>query len=520
MKDNSVSIRNALSKQVWRQTSLAAGSAAIAMILAACSTGASSSATSTSDSANSLPTTVVSPAVATNAQSEVPVISSRNGRVRVDLTAAESQVPYDGTQRWAMTYNGGATGPTIRVHPGDKMTITLVNNLNQPTSLHTHGLHVAPVQDNPFSMVDPGQTITYNYDIPKDQQAGTYWYHPHVHTRTAEQVASGLSGAIIVEDNTDTALAKVSTDHVLVINDPPLSTTNPWNGGNGSSTGMGSMMGGSTGMNMGSGSMMGGSSGMNMMAAMTGRTGPRLLTNGTDGVTFAPSSGKLERTHVVNATASTQLRLTFDGKQMLQLASPGGRLAAARHVTSIDLAPGQRTEVVLIPGPSGGVLSAQRLSNEGNAQPVGATERIAGVSATAGMDASKLPVAMTANTRDLFAPSVQVDAVRTITLDGHMNPTIDGKLFDPNTINFTAKKGTVEEWIIKSNSPMVHPIHLHSWPFQVQGEQGWNDVVSVPAYGQKVIRVAFDDFGGTTVLHCHILDHEDTGMMAIIKVTD
>jgi FtsP/CotA-like multicopper oxidase with cupredoxin domain len=126
---------------------------------------------------------------------------------------------------------------------------------------------------------------------------------------------------------------------------------------------------------------------------------------------------------------------------------------------------------------------------------------------------------MVADTRDLFAPDVTVAAVRTITLDGHMSPTIDGKPFDPNTVNFTAKKGTVEEWVIRSNSPMVHPIHLHAWTFQIQGEKGWNDVVTVPAYGTRVIRVSFDDFAGTTVVHCHVLDHEDTGMMAVIKVT-
>ena len=85
-------------------------------------------------------------------------------------------------------------------------------------------------------------------------------------------------------------------------------------------------------------------------------------------------------------------------------------------------------------------------------------------------------------------------------------------------IGIEAKKGTVEEWVIRNKTPMYHPIHLHSWPFQVQGQEGWQDVVQVAPYTEQVIRVAYDDFGGTTVLHCHILDHEDTGMMAIIRV--
>jgi FtsP/CotA-like multicopper oxidase with cupredoxin domain len=125
---------------------------------------------------------------------------------------------------------------------------------------------------------------------------------------------------------------------------------------------------------------------------------------------------------------------------------------------------------------------------------------------------------MMANTRDLFSASEKVVSSRVVTLSGHMTPTIDGKLFDPNVVNFTAKKGTVQQWTIKNTTPMFHPIHIHTWGFQVNGEQGWQDVVVVPPNSEKVIRIAFDDYSGTTVLHCHILDHEDTGMMAIIKV--
>jgi FtsP/CotA-like multicopper oxidase with cupredoxin domain len=515
---------------ITRTTTLAAVAAG-ALLLAGCSSAASSH--NPSAHGTTAPLGSVAPATAASGTQPAAELASTNGKLDVTLTAAESQVPYAGTTRWAMTYNGAATGPTLRVHPGDTVTVNLVNNLTKPTSLHTHGLHVSPNQDNPFSMVAAGQTLKYTYTIPADQQAGTYWYHPHVHESTAEQVASGLSGAIIVENDTDTALAKVSTDRVLVANDPPLVRENPWGTGEGSGSmmgdGSGSMMGDGSGSMMGdgSGSMMGdrsesmmgsGSSGVDMMTAMMGRTGPRLLTNGTDGVALTGSGGLLERAHVVNATASTTLTLTYTGAKMLALSATGGRLAAPREVTSITLAPGERTEVVLVPGPDGGQLLGQRHTNEGNGGPVGMPEVMATVAADAGTDASVLPVSLTANTRDLFAADVTVDRQRVITLDGHMNPTIDGQPFDANRIDLTAKKGTVEEWIIQSNSPMVHPIHLHTWPFQVKGQAGWTDVVNVPAYGQQVIRVAFDDFTGTTVLHCHILDHEDTGMMAVIKV--
>ncbi|MBI1349480.1 MAG: multicopper oxidase domain-containing protein [Actinomycetales bacterium] len=450
--------------------------------------------------------TVVSAAASTSVEEAV----SHSGQVSVTLTAAETQLSYDGVTRWAMTYNGQATGPTIRVHPGDTMTITVVNHLSKPTSLHTHGLHVSPDQDNVFLTVEPGQSRTYRYDIPMDQQAGTYWYHPHVHHLTAEQVASGLSGAIIVEDATDTSLARTTTDRVLVINDPPLTRSNPWTADEATTSGMGSMMGGDA--------MMGNGSGVDMMTAMLGRSGPRLLTNGRDGVALTDSGGTLERVHVVNATASSQLRLAYDGARMLRLSTTGGRLPTPEEVSSVDLAPGERTELVLVPGSNGGALTAQRLSNEGSGGVVTNPELIATVAADAGTNVSALPRTMKADSRDLFASDATVARTRTITLDGHMNPTIDGVPFDPNTVNLEAKLGTVEEWTIVSNSPMAHPIHLHTWPFQIQGQQGWTDMVTVPAYGTHVIRVVFDDFAGTTVLHCHILDHEDTGMMNVIRV--
>jgi FtsP/CotA-like multicopper oxidase with cupredoxin domain len=222
--------------------------------------------------------------------------------------------------------------------------------------------------------------------------------------------------------------------------------------------------------------------------------------------------------HIVNATASSALRLSFDGASMLRLSGVGGRLPAPVPTGTFDLAQGERAELVLVPWSDGGTLTAQRLSNEGEGAPIGGSEVIATVQGGAGTDTSALPAAFSADTRDLFDPSVKVARQRTVTLDGHMNPTIDGKLFDPSVVNLTSERGTVEEWTITSNSPMLHPIHLHSWPFQVKGQAGWTDIVSVPAGGTQVIRVAFDDFAGTTVLHCHILDHEDTGMMAVIKV--
>jgi FtsP/CotA-like multicopper oxidase with cupredoxin domain len=101
----------------------------------------------------------------------------------------------------------------------------------------------------------------------------------------------------------------------------------------------------------------------------------------------------------------------------------------------------------------------------------------------------------------------------------------DGRAFDHERTDQQVFAGTLEQWTIRNPTPMDHPFHLHVWPMQLIEENGravpepvWRDVVRVPARGQVTVRVAFD-IGGRTVYHCHILDHEDLGMMAVVQAT-
>jgi FtsP/CotA-like multicopper oxidase with cupredoxin domain len=102
---------------------------------------------------------------------------------------------------------------------------------------------------------------------------------------------------------------------------------------------------------------------------------------------------------------------------------------------------------------------------------------------------------------------------------------IDGRTFDAARTDTTVRLGTVEDWTIRNTSPMDHPFHLHVWPFRVLDAgvggdplPGWKDTVNVPANGAVTVRVAFAGIPGRAVYHCHILDHEDLGMMATIEV--
>ena len=110
-------------------------------------------------------------------------------------------------------------------------------------------------------------------------------------------------------------------------------------------------------------------------------------------------------------------------------------------------------------------------------------------------------------------------------MGGGMGFTIDGQVFDATRVDQQVRAGAVEEWEIRNTSSMEHPFHLHVWPMQLIESGGVpvdvvsrQDVVNVPARSSVKVRIAFEAFTGRTVYHCHILDHEDLGMMGVIEV--
>ena len=126
---------------------------------------------------------------------------SKDGYLRVRLVAEIRPVELAGRRVRALVYNGDYMPPTIRVRPGDRLDLELVNKLPQATNLHLHGMHVSPQgnSDNVFLHIHPGQTFKYEYRFPPDLRPGTYWYHSHLHGFTEPQVFAGLSGAIVVD---------------------------------------------------------------------------------------------------------------------------------------------------------------------------------------------------------------------------------------------------------------------------------------------------------------------------------
>lgn len=440
---------------------------------------------------------------------EPETLRSVGGALQLKLTSAEGPAQVAGRQATALSYNGGVPGPTWRVRPGDAVKVSVENQLSEPTNLHVHGLHVSPSgnSDNVLVAIDPGASFDYEYQLPADHPPGVYWYHPHHHGNVAAQVFGGLYGAIIVEDPVDIPVAR---ERVLVISDISLDAS-------------------------------GRIRGVSEMETMVGREGDLVLVNGRALPHMAARPGERERWRIVNACASRYLRLRLDGQHMQLLGIDSGRFGEPRDVTEIVLAPGNRADLLVTT--VSGTATLQTLPvDRGSAMGMMGGARGSSTSA----DLATLSVAGTPGTalagvptqarpRDLRASPVdgRRELVFAMGMGGMgmggggsmMSFTVDGKEFDHARIDTAVEFGSIEEWTLINSSPMDHPIHLHVWPMQIVEQDGaavqeilWQDVVNVPANSSVRVRIPFDDFIGTTVYHCHILDHEDLGMMGIIDV--
>jgi FtsP/CotA-like multicopper oxidase with cupredoxin domain len=236
----------------------------------------------------------------------------------------------------------------------------------------------------------------------------------------------------------------------------------------------------------------------------------------------------MERWRLVNASASRYHRLSVKGSTMHLIASDQGRLAAPIAVDDLLLTPGQRAEVLVPLGAAANVAL----------RSAGAdlfTLAVAGPAASPSLpthlrDEPALPQAGRARS---FVLAMGMGMGGGGTMGGNGNGsgtgsggfTINGRSFDGARIDTEVAARSAEEWTISNSSMMAHPFHLHVWPMKVVSrssgaapDPGWRDTVDVPAGQSVVVRIPFDDFTGTAVYHCHILDHEDQGMMGTIRV--
>ncbi|WP_322105297.1 multicopper oxidase family protein [Paraburkholderia sp. J41] len=440
--------------------------------------------------------------------------------------------------------SGPVIGPMIDVREGDTVEITFANRLAQPSTIHWHGLPVPPDQDgNPSNMVAPGEQRVYRFTLPAGS-AGTYWYHPHPHMLSAEQVFRGLAGPIVVRA-ADDPLAAWSERH-LFVSDLKLAAdgTIPAN---------------------------------SMMDWMNGREGQFVLLNGAREPLIEVAGD--ERWRVWNGCNARYLQLAFDdGRAFAQVGTDGGLLGAPReNITSLLLAPGERAELIVRAQPAGApasqvsLVAAQydrrKMAMSHGSLPATPTQKLATVrfartteamndaSGASGAKAEPLalplrlrtiaPLVSTAQTTaDAPAKTARKTVVFSEAMDMHamhqpgasalpmprgMQFMVNGATFDPARVTFASRRGEVERWAIENRTDMDHPFHLHGTQFQVLArEEGgsvseepllaWRDTVNVRP-GETVHIATVQRDAGERMFHCHILEHEDLGMMGIVRVT-
>lgn len=478
-----------------------------------------------------------------------PEVRAVHGEASVELDVVENGK----AGAPAFAYDGAVgVAPTIRVHPGDRIRVVLRNRLphddDMPNdvNLHVHGLAVSPKppsDDVMMTLAHPGQRVEYRIPIPRTQQPGLYWYHPHAHGQTYWQITSGMSGAIVVEGIQDRIPAlRTMRERILVLrevqSEPDVHTiplaARP-------ERMRAAVM--AARRRAGRTSVVDDDDAQGQPCAP--KSGLQVTVNGSQRPAIGIDPGEKQFFRVVNASASRYFDLAVDGAPLDLVALDGVPLdayagsPAMQRVRHIVVAPAGRAEFVVRGGAHASVLRSLCF-NAGSAgdrnpavdladlQPDGGGQRRA---ANAHLDADTNVRAP----QPLPAPV----AHRTIRFTEDANGFyLNGKTFDmdgPPAI--VARSGTIEEWTLVNASDEVHDFHIHQVHFAVVDVDGhpvdhphWVDTATVapqtfgpkgsPTPGRLRVLVDFRDpaIRGTFVYHCHILDHEDGGMMAKIEV--
>ncbi|MFC3533764.1 multicopper oxidase family protein [Vogesella facilis] len=432
----------------------------------------------------------------------LPLLSNQaqaSGRFSASLEAAPLQAALwgDGRQTTFWAYNGSLPGPLIELWEGDQLEIAFRNGLAQPTTIHWHGMPVPPEQDgNPHEPVLPGAQRQYRFSLPAGC-AGTYWYHPHPHGHTAEQAFRGLAGAVIVRSKND-PLRHLPEQHLL-FSDLKLDDD--------------------------------GQVAANSMADLhDGREGQYLLINGAWQPMIPLAQGERQRWRLWNASSSRILKLALPAHEVLLVGSDGGLLAEGQAIDSLLLPPGGRAELVVTgrfrDGVPAGLISQPYRRGKMMHAEQQQDEVVAGIMRHGMKPTQALPVSLR-SIAPLGAPGFR----RRIVLSENMaDPKamflINGRSYDMDRIDGSGKVGRIEEWEVQGNAHMDHPFHLHGTQFQVVARTvdgmwedepflAWRDVVNVAA--NESVRLRFvQSLPGLRMFHCHILEHEDQGMMAQI----
>ena len=400
--------------------------------------------------------------------------------LRVVLRAQRLPEPHGG---FRYAYNGLTPGPTIEAELGQTLEVELINELDAPTTLHWHGLHVPFAMDGvPWrgGAVAPGERFTYRFVL---EQTGTFWYHPHFDTEG--QVDGGLYGAVVVRDP---ANDRAAHDLIALVDDQGearLSARQP------------------TGLAHGHGPRQ-----------------RRWLVNGAAPGFVTAESGEHVRLRLINTSNHGYLRLSGTGLRLI--ATDQGPLAAARSGEGEVLAPGDRVELEFLVGAEPLTLRTRPYSLNGGAA-LGADHDLLEIRPT-GTAAAPAPLRLVAPERVQHPDPGYADVVWSFAgSDRTARWFVNGSRFPQGAID-TFPLGATLILEVRNLSPTEHPYHLHGYAFEVLSRNGvapaqptYEDTINVRIRERVRLRIVADN-PGDWMSHCHILPHAEDGMMTVLRV--
>jgi FtsP/CotA-like multicopper oxidase with cupredoxin domain len=419
----------------------------------------------------------------------------------------------DGTRTYALRIDEGSTdfgqaqptqtygvnasylGPTLRMRTGDQVRIDVTNALAERTTLHWHGMHVpARMDGGPHQLVEPGTTWSPTWQVR--QAAGTLWYHAHPHGTTSEHVYRGVAGMIQVDDGLDHGLpSEYGVDDIpVIVQDKSFDSD-------------GQLVFDQRG------------------PSSTGFLGDTVMVNGTIGA-YLDTRSTLTRLRLLNASTARIYRFGFaDDRSFDLVGTDGGLLPGPVSLARIQLSPGERADVVVRMAP-GETVDLRSYSPDFGSR-VGANSRfgtgdyrVLQLRAAADLRQSPaLPATLAPFTR---TPESAARRTRTFTINAQI---INRRPVDMGRIDEVVPLGATEVWVLRNRDPQPHNFHIHTVQFQVLDVDGappppelsgWKDTVYLPPGSEVRIIASFTDYADPTwpyMYHCHLLWHEDSGLM-------
>ncbi|WP_329382737.1 multicopper oxidase domain-containing protein [Streptomyces sp. NBC_01351] len=407
------------------------------------------------------------------------------------------------TPTWG--FNGSCLGPTLRAAKGEKVRVRIANGLSEESTVHWHGMHLPAAMDGgPHQMVPAGGSWAPEWTV--DQPAATLWYHPHPHGATETHVQRGLAGLFLLDDAESRAL---DLPDRYGIDDVPVIVQDVRFDGDARFDHDHKLM------------------------RNVGFLGDRTMVNGTLDPYFTVGD-ELVRLRLLNASTARVYTFGFDdGREFRQIASDGGLLEAPHTTDRLRLSPGERAEVVVRMQPGERTVLRSHPLDAGldfwNQRFGGGDDSFDVMELRAAPTLRPSPDVPSALTR-LALPTGE-DSARSRFFELKLSG-INGRKMDMARVDETVTRGTAETWTLRNQDGMPHNFHVHDVQFRIldiDGKapppplRGPKDTVFIPSGSTVRIAMRFDGPADPDVpymYHCHLLYHEDQGMMGQFVVVD